>query len=215
MVKLCGIDEAGKGPVIGPMVLCAACTDEKKIGELKALGVKDSKLLSIGRRKDLYMKLKTMLEYKIDIISVEDIDLALESPESNIIKLEAQRSGELLRSLKPDKAIIDCPSANIRSYTSLIQKVAGEKIKLLCEHKADHTYAIVSAASIIAKYIRDAEIENLKRKYNIDFGSGYPSDPFTRRFLEKNYSKYPFFRKTWASWKNIAKKNGQRKLGQF
>lgn len=215
MVKVCGIDEAGKGPVIGPMVLCVACIDEKRIKELQAMGVKDSKLLSPNRRKELFNQLRGILEYEIDVISVEDIDLALESDNSNIIKLEAKRSTQLLNKMNAKKAILDCPSASISGYTTLIKKVTGSSIEVICEHKADHNHAIVSAASIIAKYIRDLEIEKLKKRYNVNFGSGYPADPFTRRFLEKNYDKYPFFRKTWASWKNIAKKKGQKQLGQF
>lgn len=215
MVVICGIDEAGKGPVIGPLVICAATIDKSKEGELKKLGVKDSKLLSPMKRKELFGELKTIVKYKVAIVSVEDIDLAIESSNSNIIKLEAQRSAYLLNNLEHDEAYIDCPSANTESYERLLAKQLKKEVRLVCEHKADYNYLIVAAASIIAKYTRDHEIEKLKKKYKVDFGSGYPSDPYTKKFLQNSYKNFPFFRKSWASWKNVAKQNGQRKLGQF
>ena len=74
----------------------------------------------------------------------------------------------------------------------------------------------MSAASIIAKVTRDAKIEEIKREIGQDFGSGYPSDPITKKFVEENYDKFPkIFRKSWATYKNAAQVNRQKKLGEY
>ena len=76
-------------------------------------------------------------------------------------------------------------------------------------------HPVVSAASIIAKVTRDQEIKKLKQEYNVEFGSGYPSDPRTKSFLEANHDKYPFFRTTWEPYKKVANAKNQRKLDNF
>jgi len=91
-----------------------------------------------------------------------------------------------------------------------------EDIKIISEHKADENYPVVSAASILAKVTRDEEIEKIKQQIGVNFGSGYPSDETTQRFLEENYDKYPdIFRKTWKSYKNVLKQKSQKGLGEF
>jgi ribonuclease HII len=94
----------------------------------------------------------------------------------------------------------------------------NKTIQLLCEHKADAKHTICGAASILAKVTRDEEIEKLKRKIGVDFGSGYPSDPVTRKFLEdygKKHKKDGIFRETWVTWKNHIARKEQLKLDGF
>ncbi|MAE13458.1 ribonuclease HII, partial [Candidatus Woesearchaeota archaeon] len=83
------------------------------------------------------------------------------------------------------------------------------------EHKADLNHPIVSAASIIAKVTRDREIEKIKQKIKIDFGSGYPADPKTQAFIKNNHDKYDIFRTTWKTYKNIAQTKQQTSLNTF
>jgi len=217
MAVILGIDEAGRGPVIGPMVIAGVSMGEKDIGKLKKLGVKDSKLLSPKQREDMFDKIiSTAKKYKAIIIQPEEIDSALRSESLNLNWLEAIKSTEIINFLNPEKAIIDCPSNNITAYKNFLKKHLKNKTELIVEHKADFKYAVVSAASIIAKVTRDNEIKKIQKKIKEPIGSGYPSDPITITFLEKNYNNYPeIFRKEWASWKKLNKKKKQKNLKDF
>ncbi len=212
---IAGIDEAGRGPMIGPLVIGIACIDEKDEPKLKALGVKDSKLIAPKQRERIAEELKKICKYELVKLSPTQIDRAVMSEETNLNWLEADTSIGLLNKHKPDKAFIDCPSANPKAYTDYLKAKLNVKTKLVVEHKADFKYLIVGAASILAKVARDADIEALKKKHNVEFGSGYPADPRTVEFTRDNFGKYDFFRKSWASWKNAAKKESQKKLGGF
>lgn len=217
METVCGIDEAGRGPVIGPMVMCGVLVQKSDEQKLRDIGCKDSKALTPSKREELFDEIKKIVkDFRIIIISPEEIDDALNSKESNLNLLEASKTAHIISMLQPGTAQIDCPSTNIEAYINyIIEQTKSTKTKIVAEHKAEDKFIAVAAASILAKVTRDREIQKLKRKFGIDFGSGYPSDPFTKQFTEKYYNKYPFFRKTWASWKNAANRNGQKTLAGF
>jgi len=206
MKLICGIDEAGRGPVIGPMVIAGVSMREHSLPGLTSLGVKDSKLLSSTKRESLFDTILRIVEnHHIVIISPLEIDDALGDPSLNLNVLEAIHQGAIIRILKPQCVIVDCPSVNIESYTSLLRGYVQDQCpEIRAEHKADVVYPIVSAASIIAKVTRDREIERIKKTIGIDFGSGYPSDPKTRKFLyEYKNCHEEFKRKSWKTYKNI------------
>ncbi len=218
-ILICGIDEAGRGPVLGPLVMCGISVKEEDEKQLVKLQVKDSKLLTKEKREYLFDKIKD-ISYKAEIIVVnpDEIDHAVNNNNGlNLNKLEAKKTAEIINLLKPDKAIVDAPSNNIKSYKEyLLGLIKNKKIELVLEHKADLNYPVVSAASILAKVTRDNEIEKLKKKIKIDFGSGYMSDPKTAVFLEKYYEKYPdLFRKSWAPYQKALDKKFQSKLENF
>ena len=217
MAIVLGIDEAGRGPVIGPLVIAGVSINEKDLDKLKKLGVKDSKLLSPRQRENLFDKIIVAAKnHKIIIIPPKEIDSALKSESLNLNWLEAIKSAEIIDFLKPEKAIVDCPSNNIINYKNFLKEHLKNKTELIVEHKADFKYAVVSAASIIAKVTRDKEIKEIQKKIKEPIGSGYPSDPVTINFLKKNHNSYPgIFRKEWASWKNINKKKKQKSLLNF
>jgi len=216
MALIIGIDEAGRGPVIGPLVICGVSIDEDKAEELRAMGVKDSKLLSPIQREQLFEKVKAMVkDYKIHIIPPQEIDSAVESQTMNLNWLEATHSAKIINELPGEKAILDCPSNNIKAYTDYVRKLIKRDIVLVCEHKADLNYPIVSAASILAKVVRDREVKKLEEVVGESFGSGYPSDPRTKNFLARNWNKYDFFRKSWSSWRKLKEEKGQRGLRDF
>ncbi len=211
-----GIDEAGRGPVIGPLVLCGVLVELAKEEELRSLGVKDSKLLSTQRREELFEPIKTVVKnYKIVSVSAQEIDALMQHINLNMI--EAQKSIEIINSLDCDKVILDCPSANLNAYASVIKaKLNNKKIEVIAQFKADEKYLSVGAASILAKVTRDRAIQALKEKYDVDFGSGYMSDVVTQKFLGENYDKYPeLFRTCWISWQNAKAKKMQKMLGEF
>jgi ribonuclease HII len=225
MPIIAGIEEAGRGPVIGPMVMAITSIDSEREPILREIGVKDSKLLSPKQRQELFVQLKDLLiKYEIIIIPPGEIDAALNSETNNLNWLEADKAVELVKllsmTIQIDELYIDCPSTNIKSWCDYVKK--NLKVKIACvvaEHKADQTYPIVSAASIIAKVIRDQEIKKLQEKLHIDFGSGYTSDPRTRVFLEdwvKIHKKLPdFVRKSWITTKRILERIKQKKLDVY
>ncbi|MBI2565314.1 ribonuclease HII [Candidatus Woesearchaeota archaeon] len=217
MTFICGIEEAGRGPVIGPMVMAGLVIEEPDEKKLVELGVKDSKQLTARQREARYDKILAIAKkYQIVILQPKEIDEAVLSDSMNLNLLEAKTTANILNELKPDKAIIDCPSTNIPKYTEYLRNLLKNKIDLLCAHHADENFPVVSATSIIAKVVRDQEIMNLKKKYNIDFGSGYTSDEKTQSFIEKHWNHYPeLFRHSWATFKKQQEKSIQSNLSKF
>ncbi|MGV8169012.1 MAG: ribonuclease HII [Candidatus Nanoarchaeia archaeon] len=210
-----GVDEAGRGPVIGPMVMAICSIEESNVHLLDELGVKDSKLILPEKREFLFEKIKALCKYKIIILSPQEIDDALNDRSVNLNRLEAKTTARLIDSLDADKFIIDCPSTNINAYKEYLASLISKKANLQVEHKADLNNTIVGAASVLAKVTRDRIIEELKKEAKEDFGSGYPSDPRTVDFLRRNWSKYKFFRTSWATYKNVAGVKKQKKLGDY
>ncbi len=211
-----GIDEAGRGPVLGPMVMCGICIDDTEAAELVAMGVKDSKLLSPEKREELFPVIKKkVIDYRIESISSQEIDKSLRTG-TNLNDIEMQMTAKILNSLNYDRAIIDCPSTNIEAYKRELKALLKRPIELHVEHKADLNHPEVGAASILAKVTRDNEIKKLQEQYDADFGSGYMSDPLTKRFIDENWSKYPeLFRHSWSSWKDLKSGKDQKRLGDF
>ena len=199
--------------------MCGILVKEEDEKQLVKLKVKDSKLLTKIKREFLFDKIKDIsYKYEIIVIYPDEIDHAVNNHNGlNLNKLEGKKTAEIINLLNPDKAIVDAPSNNIKSYKQyLFELINNKNIKLILEHKADINFPIVSAASIIAKVTRDNEIEKIKKKIKIDFGSGYMTDPKTVKFLEKYYEKYSdLFRKSWFPYKNILNKKFQSKLENF
>ncbi len=206
MTTICGIDDAGRGPVIGPMVIAGIVIDEKELSKLKELGVKDSKLLTPNQREQIYTKLiKEVKRYKVIKIPPEEVDKYVFSEDTNLNWLEADKMAEIINSLRPDQVIVDCPSTNKRAFANYLDDKIKVKTSLRCEHKADRDFLIVGAASVIAKTIREREVDLLKKKFGFSIGSGYPSDPITKKFLKENWNKYPeIFRKSWSTYKEYS-----------
>lgn len=212
-----GIDDAGRGPAIGPMILAGVLMDEKEEIELKKLDVKDSKLLSPEKRKSIGDKIVSRFEHHIEVTNPKEIDES-----DNLNYLEAIKAAMIVNKLTENinskaKVIIDCPSVNIEKWTLDVQRLLKrpEMVNLICEHKADFNHGIVGAASIIAKEKREEEVFKLKLKIKEDFGSGYPSDPKTKEFLKKevkNPEYREFIRFSWATVKNLLGDSKQKKL---
>lgn len=179
MYVICGIDEAGKGSVLGPMVIAGVSAPNMDVVALKA--VADSKTLSRKRRETLYSEITGNFQYASRIISAEEIDrLRAEMSMNDIV---AQAHAEVIRKLPPGTAFVDACDVNAQRYGRTVLKHAGDEYSIVSEHKADARYPVVSAASIVAKVTRDRCIEQLHEEFG-NFGSGYPSDPLTIQFLE-------------------------------
>ncbi|MBS3075668.1 ribonuclease HII [Candidatus Pacearchaeota archaeon] len=214
-MKVLGIDEAGRGPVIGPLIVAGVMIQDGK--EVLLGAVKDSKLLTHKKRIELNHLIQEHSEFKIIEVSPKEIDEAVDGDDKkmNLNWLEAHKQAEIINELKPDVAIIDCPSPNCKKYADYLRNLLNEElknIKLIVEHKADVNYPVCSAASIIAKVRREEEIEKLKEKYG-DIGPGYPANAVTQKFIKENWEKHPeIFRHSWSTFKNVEKMKGQRKL---
>ncbi len=216
-----GIDDAGRGPVIGPMIMAGCLLTLHSEAKLKKLGVKDSKQLTPKRREFLAGKIKALAEtFEITLSSPIEID---ESNHNGIKlnELEANKMAEIINKInkgfKRIKVIVDCPSVSIAKWQDYLKtKIENlSNLEICCEHKADQNHTSVSAASILAKSTREKEMQKLKEKFGNEIGSGYTSDPATIKFLAKHAIKHQdqgIFRKTWITWQRAYEKLGQKKL---
>jgi ribonuclease HII len=216
-MKILGIDESGKGPVCGPMILCGYLVEKGNLADLKKLGVKDSKLLSAKKRQELFPKIKELsCSYKLIKIDACEIDLL--RTESNLNLIEIEKMQHLINKFKPDRAIIDAPEANTKAFAKKISAGLDCKCEIIAENFADKNHIEVAAASVLAKVTRDREIEKL-HKIHGNFGSGYTSDPVTIGFL-KNWLKmnkeFPLFvRNSWITARAMKAEKEQTKIGKF
>lgn len=216
-----GIDDAGRGPVIGPMILAGVVLDEKSEKELKKLGVRDSKDITQKRREFLAEKIKQKAEvFETIIIYPKEID-STNAKGINLNQLEAIAAAKIINKInkgfKKLKIFIDCPSPTISTWQDFLKTKINNlsNLEISCEHKADKNHVSVSAASILAKCLREKEMTKLKEKYGTKIGSGYCSDPLTCKFLEEHAMKLKedgLFRQTWTTWKKAFEKLQQRKL---
>jgi len=217
---IAGVDEAGRGCVIGPLVVAGVAVKVENLSFLDELGVKDSKLLSPKKREVLYPEIIHLAE-KFQTLRVlpYQIDKAVESARKlhKLNRLEAQTMAQIIEALKPDEAYVDAADTVEHRFGNHIRECLKIKTRIISKHKADRIFPVVSAASIIAKVERDREIASLKLEYG-DFGSGYLTDQkttsFLRQLLEKN-GEYPsFVRKSWKPAKRVKDENGtmQKKL---
>ena len=224
-----GVDDAGRGPVIGAMLMAGVLVNEKGQKALKKMGCKDSKQLTRDKREELFEKIKKASEgYHIVATSPDEID-GRASIGLDLNKLEAIKTATIVNALLEQfeeklknediTIVVDCHSPNTESWKNYLKgHIKFENIDLRCEHKADVNHVECSAASILAKVTRDSEIQKIKEKIGIDFGSGYPSDPATVEFLEKHSNKFKhegIFRKTWGTWVEHVRKKEQKKLDGF
>ncbi len=220
MLKL-GIDDAGRGPVIGPMILAGCLIDEETEKEFKKLGVKDSKQLTDKRREFLAEIIREKaITFEVVIIYPEEID-SKNKEGVNLNDVEAFACARIINKINKGfgeiKVVLDCPSTNLTKWGDFLKsKVENlSNLEIVCEHKADVNHVSVSAASILAKSMREKEMSKLKEKYGDAIGSGYSSDPLTTKFIEKNIKKYDsdgIFRKSWATWKTAIGNHDQKKL---
>jgi ribonuclease HII len=208
-MQVAGVDDAGRGAVIGPLVIAGVLLDEKDLHKLKEMGAKDSKLLSPHRREFLATEIrKVITKYVVLKLQPNEIDIVVRSGRKlhKLNYLEAQTMARVIEQLKPDKVYVDASDVLEERFKQHILECLPFRVDIISEHKADRNYVAVSAASIIAKVERDKEVSLLSEVYG-DFGSGYPSDPRTMNFLEKlmkNTDEYPdFIRKSWKPAKKV------------
>lgn len=213
--RIAGVDEAGRGPVIGPMVIVGVVIDENQVDALLEWGVRDSKQLSPRKRERLEQIVRRIaLQTDMLEISAQEIDSQRQANHS-LNTLEAQWMAKILQSLKWDIAYVDAADVDAKRYGRIIQAKLASNQPIISEHKADETYTVVAAASILAKVRRDQHVAKLHKSYG-DFGSGYPNDPKTRRFLKDWLTEHGDFpdivRQTWETASRMLAIHRQRTL---
>jgi ribonuclease HII len=211
----CGVDEAGRGPVMGPIVVAGVLVDDDRA--IRNLGVKDSKKLSPARREALRKELVGTVKYEIVTASAEDIDTLRQTMSMNV--MEGRLFATVIERLGAKLAYVDAADTDEKVFARYIARELKSDVRIISKHQADDTYPVVSAASIIAKTKRDSLIEDIKKELGGDIGSGYPSDPKTINFLKQWYSEHgrlpPHTRKSWKTVDRIINEAGITKLDKF
>ena len=204
-MQICGVDEAGRGSMLGPLVVAGITISKSKIKLLKKLGVRDSKKLSPAAREYLYKKIiETVDDYHVIRIPPRVIDKSVANHSLN--HLEAKYMAKVISKLSPSTAFVDSCDVNSKRFGKEISELTSNT-KIRSYHHADSKFVTVSAASILAKVSRDRAIMRLGK--NHDIGSGYPSDPKTKMFVKKSLRKnrdMPFLRKSWKPVQILMKK---------
>jgi ribonuclease HII len=219
-VIIAGVDDAGRGSVLGPLVIAGISVEESKIPELEEIGVKDSKLLTPQKRQQLYRKIKKIARgVYYEKIEPSEIDKVVFNGQKlfRLNYLEARMMSSVLHRLKFDMAYVDCCDTNQTRFGELISDLISERDgksftvgeknplceRIKSEHHADRNYPVVSAASIVAKVTRDSFVKRLHKKHGA-FGSGYPSDPNTMSYLREFYEASKSFPSiTRLSWLTV------------
>jgi ribonuclease HII len=196
---ICGVDEAGKGAVLGPMVVAGvACDDE---AAFEAWDLRDSKALTARRRETFFERIRGSYPFEVVVISANEIDSFRATATMNAIVAEAHAA--VIDRLQPNRAIVDACDVNPRRYRDTVASGLQHPCEILSEHRADENHACVAAASIVAKVLRDRAIRDLAEEFG-DIGSGYPSDPKTCLYLGEYIATHgspPACAR--ASWKTV------------
>ncbi len=220
---IAGVDDAGRGPIIGPLVVAGVLVARERMQDLVALGVKDSKLLTPDTRTRLVREIRTVAS-KVSVVEVEPReidDVVLHGGKLRKLNfLEAKLMARVIAELAPEEVYVDASDVKKERYRETIVEFLPDelrRIRIVSEHHADRTFPVVSAASILAKVHRDEAVGALRQKYG-DFGSGYVTDPRTIEFLRvwrRTHEEYPpIVRLSWKTIKEIEREVGQSRLGR-
>ena len=200
---ICGVDDAGRGSLLGPLVIAGVSLKPSKVRKLSLMGIRDSKKLSPAARERLYKKIIEYADdYYVARIYPKTIDRSVIKHQLNF--LEAKYMAKVISKLRPNISYVDSCDVNPKRFGKEIDKMA-KKGKIRSYHHADSRFVIVSAASILAKVNRDKAIAKLRKEH--DLGSGYPSDKktinFVSNYLSKNKVIPSFVRKSWKPVKKM------------
>lgn len=212
---IAGVDEAGRGPVLGPLVVAGVACEDPKV--LRRLGAKDSKQLTAEQREELAPRIREATKWELRVLPADELNRRMRTATLNDIEVDA--FADVLRVLAPQRAVVDaCDVDEARFGQGIARRLPQPCFPILSRHRADARHAIVGAASILAKVTRDALVADIARDLGRDVGSGYASDPATRAFLaawrqEHGGALPPHTRVYWATVADA--RPNDRRLGQF
>ncbi len=211
-----GVDEAGRGSIIGPLVVAGVSIRKSKMSELRKMGVRDSKSLTPKARAKLFGEIIDVADSvcvrKVGPAEVDDF-VSLRG----LNRLEAKVMANVIDNIGADDVYVDCCDVNPARYRVTIgQYLVRSPWRLHSLHHADSLNVAVSAASIIAKVTRDREIQKIRNEHGPGIGSGYPSDETTMDFIkswvELNGAAPEFARRSWKPLRALLEQRAQRIL---
>ena len=186
-----GVDESGRGSVIGPLVVCALGVPLEDREILSEIGADDSKKLSRKMRTKIHNEIVSLTKSRkwglgVIICPPSRIDRVMQS--DNLNYLEVELFAEAIWSADGDnlatEILLDACDINAERFGGAVSEKLGcnwTNCNFRSEHGMDSSDVLVGAASVVAKHVRDSEIEKISKSLGIDVGSGYPSDPRAQR----------------------------------
>jgi len=210
-----GVDEAGRGPVIGPLVVAGVAVESDV--ELRHMNVRDSKKLSPERREALAPEIEKVSRYEVVVIPAERIDIM--RSEMSLNDFEAKLFAEVIDKLRPETAYVDAADVDEIEFKRCVRKELAFDVEIVSQHNADELFPVVSAASILAKVCRDREMRTIEDEIALHIGSGYASDADTIAFLETwirtHGSLPPHTRASWDTARRLLAESRNHKLDDF
>jgi ribonuclease HII len=212
-----GLDEAGRGSLVGPLVVGGFLLPRAKLPELPGLGVRDSKLLSPQRREEVYERLRSTGRCLSVALAPRTVDAHVRHHGLN--GLEAQAFARLVREARPSEAFADACDVLPARFGELVERLSGGCAPVRSSHRADRLVPVVGAASIVAKVRRDRAIARLRGSLGSDLGSGYPSDERTIRFVRsvllRGGEPPSWLRRSWSTTQRLMPGPTARVLESF
>lgn len=207
-----GVDEAGRGPVIGPLIVCAISIPSSDYPTLKEIGPRDSKTLSKSKRDKIYKLIQDEAierDWRIGVVECEPSRIDRNSSVSNLNALEVTLFSEAIKNSNDNEysgsIFLDACDVNQERFGINVKSELGPSWrdwKITSEHSMDSSNSLVAASSIVAKVTRDNAMQKLSNDIGIDLGSGYPSDPKTKSSINKLISgenPHDCLRWTWST----------------
>ncbi len=204
-----GVDEAGRGCLLGPLIVAGVSASPAEARFLREVGVKDSKKLTASQRESLYPEIvrhsKKVCWVGITPREIDEV-VARGRRLRKLNYLEAVYFARVIDRLGAHRVTVDASDVIPGRFRDFIVANLESSCLVSAHHKADRDFPVVSAASIIAKVERDRAVDRLREAHG-DFGSGYPSDPATRSFfadrMRRGEPLPDFVRKTWRTWLSL------------
>lgn len=215
MSTVLGVDEAGRGPVLGSLFVGAVAVDDT---DRLPDDLDDSKVLSEQRRQRLAAALES--DPAVHIVTREVTAVEIDRNPRSLTELVAQTFATAINTFDSEDVtvITDTGEADTERFTTRLANHLEGDVELLVEVGADGTYPVVSAASVIAKEARERHVDALTERFG-EIGSGYPSDPTTRRFLADYVDRHGTVpdcaRRSWATCDAILTADEQSDLEAF
>ncbi len=208
-----GVDEAGKGPVLGSMFAAAVRAPPAALPE----GIDDSKRIAPSRRERLAATVRERGAVAVAEVPVERID----DPATDMNTLTVAAHAEALSGVASEglAGTVDAGDVDADRFGRRVAERVDADLDLAAAHGADGTDPLVGAASVVAKVTRDAHVADLAERYDAEVGSGYPSDPATRAFLrsyvERERELPACARRSWSTCEDLLSAAEQSSLAEF
>ena len=207
-----GVDEAGKGPVLGSMFAAAIRAPRDAL----PAGIDDSKRLPASRREDLAGRLRG--DDRVGIGLAEIPPDRIDAGNMNDLTVAAHVAAANAVAVAGDAGICDAGDVDAGRFAARVEGGIDAAVTIEAAHGADGSDALVGAASIVAKSARERHVASLADRFG-EVGSGYPSDPTTRSFLRQYFEEHGSFppptRRSWSTCDSIRAAAEQSDLGEF